>query len=254
MAEYDFSAPRLFLTEDLTAAAEIALTPEASNYLRNVLRLAAGASVHVFNGRDGEWRAEISEAGKKKTNLTLREQVRTQTPEADLWYLFAPLKHARLDYMVQKAVEMGVSRLQPVMTRRTQSGRVNLERMRANAIEAAEQCGILSLPEIEEPLTLDKLLAAWPSDRALIFCDENAEQADPLAALGKLSSGRLAVLIGPEGGFDEREREQLRRIPQVTAISLGPRILRADTAAVAALALIQASLGDFKSVTGKQHR
>jgi 16S rRNA (uracil1498-N3)-methyltransferase len=254
MADYDFSAPRLFLDEDLNAGAEIALSPEASNYLRNVLRLSAGANVLVFNGRDGEWRTDISEAGKKKTILTAREQVRTQTPSSDLWYLFAPIKHARLDYMVQKAVEMGVSRLQPVMTRRTQSGRVNLDRMRANAVEAAEQCGILALPEIEEPLPLDKLLANWPSDRALIFCDEEAEQTDPIAALGKLSAAKLAVLIGPEGGFDESERAQLRRIPEVTAISLGPRILRADTAAVAALALIQASLGDFKSVTGKQHR
>jgi 16S rRNA (uracil1498-N3)-methyltransferase len=245
MAEYDFSAPRLFLEEDLKAGKEIALSPEASNYLRNVLRLGAGANVLVFNGRDGEWRAEISEAGKKKTNLTAREHVRTQTPTADLWYLFAPLKHARLDYMVQKAVEMGVSRLQPVMTRRTQSGRVNLERMRANAVEAAEQCGILSLPEIEEPLTLDRVLASWPADRTLIFCDEDAEQANPVAALGKLPRGKLAVLIGPEGGFDNSERSLLRKLPKTATISLGPRILRADTAAVAALALVQASLGDF---------
>jgi 16S rRNA (uracil1498-N3)-methyltransferase len=245
MTEHNVSAPRLFLDENLNAGASIALSPEASNYLRNVLRLGAGANVLVFNGRDGEWRAEISEAGKKKTALTAREQVRTQTPPGDLWYLFAPLKHARLDYMVQKAVEMGVSRLQPVMTRRTQSGRVNLERMRANAIEAAEQCGLLSLPQIAEPVALDRLLMDWPSSRALIFCDEGAEQADPLAALGKLSRGELAVLIGPEGGFDESERHQLRKLPQVTAISLGPRILRADTAAVAALALIQARLGDF---------
>jgi 16S rRNA (uracil1498-N3)-methyltransferase len=245
MAEYDFSAPRLFLDEDLNAGAQVALSPEASNYLRNVLRLGAGANVLVFNGRHGEWRAEISEAGKKKTALTAREQVRTQAPSGNLWYLFAPLKHARLDYMVQKAVEMGVSRLQPVMTRRTQSGRVNLERMRANAIEAAEQCGLLSLPEIAEPVALDRLLADWPSGRALIFCDEDAAQADPLAALGKLPRGQLAVLIGPEGGFDDSERNQLRKLPHVTAISLGPRILRADTAAVAALALIQARLGDF---------
>ncbi|BCJ91677.1 ribosomal RNA small subunit methyltransferase E [Terrihabitans soli] len=245
MAEYDFSAPRLFLDEDLKAGAEIALSPEASNYLRNVLRLQAGSNVLVFNGRDGEWRAEIADAGKKKTALTAREQVRTQTSQGDLWYLFAPLKHARLDYMVQKAVEMGVTRLQPVMTRRTQSGRVNLERMRANAVEAAEQCGILSLPEIEEPVALDKLLAAWPSDRSLIFCDEDTEQASPLAALGKLTRGKLAVLIGPEGGFDDSERTLLSKLPQTATISLGPRVLRADTAAVVALALVQASLGDF---------
>jgi 16S rRNA (uracil1498-N3)-methyltransferase len=245
MADYDFSAPRLFLDEDLNAGAAIALSPEASNYLRNVLRLGAGADVLVFNGRDGEWRAEISAAGKKKTNLIAREQVRTQIPQGDLWYLFAPLKHTRLDYMVQKAVEMGATRLQPVMTRRTQSGRVNLDRMRANAVEAAEQCGILSLPEIGGPVALDRLLASWPADRRLIFCDEGAEQANPVAALGKLSRGKLAVLIGPEGGFDESERTLLTKMPQTTIISLGPRILRADTAAVAALALVQASLGDF---------
>lgn len=245
MAGYDFSAPRLFLDEDLNAGAAIALSPEASNYLRNVLRLSAGADVLVFNGRDGEWRAEISEAGKKRTSLTAREQVRTQTAPGDLWYLFAPLKHARLDYMVQKAVEMGVSRLQPVLTRRTQSGRVNLDRMRANAVEAAEQCGILSLPEIAEPVALDKLLVSWPTDRCLIFCDEGAEHANPVAVLGKLQRGKLAVLIGPEGGFDDAERARLTELPQTIIISLGPRILRADTAAVAALALVQASLGDF---------
>jgi 16S rRNA (uracil1498-N3)-methyltransferase len=245
MADTDFSAPRLFLAEDLTAGASISLAAEPSNYLRNVLRLAAGDDVLVFNGRDGEWRAKIAEAGKKKTGLEIHEQVRTQTPANDLWYLFAPLKHARLDYMVQKAVEMGASRLQPVMTRRTQSGRVNLERMRANAIEAAEQCGILNIPEIGEPLPLDKLLGAFPSDRRLIFCDESAAADNPLAALKKVSRGPLAVLIGPEGGFEEVERARLLKLPQVTAVSLGPRILRADTAAVAALALVQAELGDF---------
>jgi 16S rRNA (uracil1498-N3)-methyltransferase len=254
MADYDFSAPRLFLDSDLGSGMTIALDAEPSNYLRNVLRLSAGDAVHVFNGSQGEWRATIAEAGKKKTALAITEQVRTQTKAGDLWYLFAPLKHARLDYMVQKAVEMGVSRLQPVMTRRTQSGRVNLDRMRANAIEAAEQCGILNLPEIGEPLALDKLLADWPADRALIFCDEGSETDNPLAALKKVPRGPLAVLIGPEGGFDTGERAKLGKHPQVTALSLGPRILRADTAAVAALALVQAELGDFQSVTRKQHR
>ena len=244
---YDFSAPRLYLDAGLDAGRDIVLSPEQSNYLRNVLRLGAGDAVLVFNGRDGEWRADISEAGKKKTVLTARERVRTQTPPADLWYLFAPLKHARLDYMVQKAVEMGASRLQPVMTRRTQAARVNTGRMRANAVEAAEQCGILSLPDIAEPQPLAKLLDTWPDNRRLIFCDEGAEASGPLAALGKLPRGPLAVLIGPEGGFDEAERAGLLKRPFVTAISLGPRILRADTAAVAALALVQAALGDLNS-------
>ena len=153
-----------------------------------MLRLGGGDAVLVFNGRDGEWRAEISEAGKKKTSLAVREQTRPQTPPGDLWYLFAPLKHARLDYMVQKAVEMGVSRLQPVMTRRTQATRVNLERMRANAIEAAEQCGVLGVPDIEEPVALEKLLGAWPDNRRLIFCDEGAAADNPLAALRECSA------------------------------------------------------------------
>jgi 16S rRNA (uracil1498-N3)-methyltransferase len=247
MAGYDFAAPRLFLDADVKAGAEIALDAEQSNYLRNVLRLGGGDAVLVFNGRTGEWRAEISEAGKRKTSLAVREQARPQTPSGDLWYLFAPLKHARLDYMVQKAVEMGVSRLQPVMTRRTQATRVNLERMRANAIEAAEQCGVLGVPEIEEPVALEKLLGAWPDNRRLIFCDEGAAADNPLATLRHVPPGPLAVLIGPEGGFDETERTRLLKTPNVIAVSLGPRILRADTAAVAALALVQAALGDFNA-------
>lgn len=244
MADYDFAAPRLFLDGDLTTGAHIPLEPDQSNYLRNVLRLGTGDDVLVFNGRDGEWRAEIAEVGKKKTVLALRDRMRGQTPAGDLWYLFAPLKHARLDYMVQKAVEMGASRLLPVMTHRTQAGRVNLDRMRANAIEAAEQCGILSIPEIDEPQKLQQILSNWNEERRLIFCDEGADTDNPLDALKMLPKGPLAVLIGPEGGFDESERDLLRRHPGVTAISLGPRILRADTAAVAALALVQARLGD----------
>jgi 16S rRNA (uracil1498-N3)-methyltransferase len=245
MSDHDFSAPRLYVEADLRDGQSLTVEAEASNYLRNVLRLEAGDNVLVFNGRDGEWRAEISEAGKKKTSLTPREQTRPQTPPGDLWYLFAPLKHARLDYMVQKAVEMGVSRLVPVMTHRTQAARVNLERMRANAVEAAEQCGILSIPDVAEPQTLGKLLVNWDAGRRLIFCDESATVANPMAALNTISRGPLAVLVGPEGGFDESERSQLLEVPGVTAISLGPRVLRADTAAVAALALVQAGLGDF---------
>ena len=162
-------------------------------------------------------------------------------------YLFALLKAARLDYMVQKAVEMGVSRLQPVFTRHGQAARVNTERMRANAIEAAEQCGILTLPEISEPVALSRLLAEWDAVRRLVFCDENAETADPIVALAGLPRSPLAVLIGPEGGFAADERASLMKLPNVVRLSLGPRILRADTAAVAALALVQAVLGDWGS-------
>ncbi len=254
MALYDFSAPRLYVEAPLRAGALVALDRAQTNYLVNVLRLRAGQDVLVFNGRDGEWRARIAEAGKRRCVLEAVEKARDQTRLPDLHLLFAPLKHARLDYMVQKAVEMGVSELRPVLTRHTQVSRVNLDRMRANVIEAAEQCGILAFAGIRAPLPLESALAEW-DDRRLIFCDEDAE-GDPLTALGRLASespgplappGRLALLIGPEGGFAEDERARLRALPFVTAISLGPRILRADTAAVAALALVQAALGDWRS-------
>ena len=245
MSLYDFSAPRLYLDAPLAAGAEIAASKEQSNYLLNVLRLGDGDPVLVFNGQDGEWRMTLKAISRKQLMLVAQERTREQTTPIDLHYLFAPLKHARLDYMVQKAVEMGASLLQPVMTRRTQSARVNLERMQANAIEAAEQCGILSVPKIDDSVKLEKLLSQWPADRRLIFCDEDAPVADPIAALRALPKGPLAVIIGPEGGFDPHEREWLLRIPHVTRISLGPRILRGDTAGVAALAVVQAVLGDW---------
>jgi 16S rRNA (uracil1498-N3)-methyltransferase len=178
-------------------------------------------------------------------------QTRAQSTEADLHYLFAPLKAARLDYMVQKAVEMGVSRLCPVLTRRSQVARVNSERMRANAIEAAEQCGILSVPEVDEPITLPRLLAEWDGTRRLVFCDEDAETSDPIAALSSLPRLPLAVLIGPEGGFAEEERASLLKLSNVVRLALGPRILRADTAAVAALTLVQAVLGDWQQAAAE---
>jgi 16S rRNA (uracil1498-N3)-methyltransferase len=207
--------------------------------------------VLVFNGRDGEWRATLADRGKRAMSLVVGEQTRSQTIPLDLHYLFAPLKHARLDYMVQKAVEMGTSCLQPVLTRHTQVTRVNLERMHANAIEAAEQCGILTLPEIVAPISLEQMLAERKPERLLIFCDEDAEVKDPLAALAMVrpTTGTpmpLAVLIGPEGGFAEDERTALLRAPNLVRLALGPRILRADTAAVAALALVCAVLGDWR--------
>ena len=245
MSRYDFAAQRLFVDAPLTKSARIALSREQANYLLNVLRLDAGDSVIVFNGRDGEWRAVLADTGRKSASLDVEEILRGQEAGPDLDYLFAPLKHARLDYMVQKAVEMGAARLRPVLTRRTQAHRVNLERMRANVIEAAEQCGILTLPEIEKPLALEKMLAQWPQDRLLVFCDEDAPMADPVAALrSRAQAGApIAVLIGPEGGFDPAERAMLMKMEQTLAISLGPRILRADTAAVAALAVVQAAFG-----------
>ncbi len=210
------------------------------------MRLRLGDAVLVFNGRDGEWLAEITGQKKSASTLTAREMLRSQTGGPDVHYLFAPLKMARLDYMVQKATEMGAAALRPVITRRTIAGRVKLERMRANAIEAAEQCGVLRVPEIHEPQKLDAILGDWPVERALIFADESAPLASPLKALAQVPQGPAALLIGPEGGFDEEERATLRRLPFVHPISLGPRVMRADTAAVAALALVNAVLGDWR--------
>ena len=245
MTQRDFKSPRLFVDAPLGAGREVALAREQGHYLGNVLRLSASDTVLVFNGRDGEWRAQIT-GRKRLEQLTPLEQTRPQDPPCDLHLLFAPLKHARLDYMVQKAVEMGASRLTPTLTQFTQVSRINLERMRANAIEAAEQCGILNLPEIDEPLPLTGRLAERDGKRLLVFCDEAAPQASPLAALKEAANdGGLDVLIGPEGGFSEDERAALLTQPRLVRLSLGPRILRADTAAVAALALVQAALGDW---------
>jgi 16S rRNA (uracil1498-N3)-methyltransferase len=246
MAVHDFTSQRLFVAHPLAAGARMACTPEQASYLRGVLRLGDGDEILIFNGRDGEWRARLATAGKRGATLEALSRVRPQADGPDLHYLFAPLKRARLDYMVQKATEMGVSRLVPVLTRHTVAERVNGERMRANAVEAAEQCGILRVPEIAEPVKLPALLQNWDAARALIFCDEGAEQASPLAALKAVALGPLAVLVGPEGGFSPDEREMIRAVPQARAISLGPRIMRADTAAVAALALVNAALGDWR--------
>jgi 16S rRNA (uracil1498-N3)-methyltransferase len=246
MPQLDFRAPRLFIDGPLSAGATVGLDRNQSNYLGNVLRLAAGETVLVFNGRDGEWQAAI--AGRKRAdNLTMLARTRPQDNLPNVAYVFAPLKHARLDYMVQKAVEMGAASLQPVMTRFTQVSRVNSERMRANVIEAAEQCGILSLAEVAEPVALDRYLGQREAQRLLVFCDEAADVADPLQALksSQKASNGIDVLIGPEGGFAEEERALMLRQPNILRLALGPRILRADTAGVAALALVQAALGDW---------
>ena len=242
----DFRAPRVYVEADLAAGRTVACTREQTNYLRNVLRLGAGASVLVFNGRDGEWQAQLGLDGRRDASLSLVRQTRPQRAGPDLHYLFAPLKHARLDYMVQKATEMGAARLAPVLTQRTVPGRVNLDRMRANAIEAAEQCGILAIPDVAEPRRLDAVLSDWEAGRTLIFCDESAAIQDPIAALATVATGAVAVLIGPEGGFAPAERAMLLSKPFVVPISLGPRIMRADTAAVAAFALVNAVLGDWR--------
>jgi 16S rRNA (uracil1498-N3)-methyltransferase len=244
MSRYDFCAHRMFVEGPLAAGALVLCTPAQTNHLRNVLRLNRGDGVLLFNGRDGEWRAQIAGGGKRGAELEVREQARQQDGGPDIDYLFAPLKRARLDYLVEKATEMGAARICPVITRRTTPERVNLERMRANVIGATEQCGILRVPSVHEPERLERVLAGWDPSRALVFCDEDAQPGDPVATLAPLRSRPIAVLVGPEGGFDPAERELLQRLPQSVSLSLGPRILRADTAAVAALALVNALAGE----------
>ncbi|MEW5424662.1 16S rRNA (uracil(1498)-N(3))-methyltransferase [Amorphus sp. 3PC139-8] len=249
MARYAFTTPRLYVDAPLSVDGDVALDAARINYLKNVMRLGEGAEILLFNGCEGEWRGRIAELGKKAGRIVAEEQVRPQEPLCDLDYLFAPLKHARLDYMVQKAVEMGAGRFQPVFTQHTQASRINLERMRANVIEAAEQCGVIAVPEVCESVRLDRLLDGWGQERAgrrLIVCDECAAVESPLDTLARLGRGPLALLIGPEGGFSQEERALLLSHDAVTAISLGPRILRADTAAVAALAVVQAAIGDWR--------
>ena len=249
MPSHDFRKPRLFVDAALDTGLGVPLDRDQSNYLGNVLRLAAGDTILVFNGRDGEWQAVIT-GRKRPDGLEVETQTRSQDRLPDLAYVFAPLKHARLDYAVQKAVEMGACSLQPVLTRFTQVARVNTERMRANVVEAAEQCGILSIARVTEPVSLERFLGDRRPQRLLIFCDEAAEMANPLHTLsGEKATEGIDIVIGPEGGFAEEERNELLRQPHVLRLSLGPRILRADTAGVAALALVQAALGDWSAPT-----
>jgi 16S rRNA (uracil1498-N3)-methyltransferase len=250
MPRYDFRTPRIFVDFPLATGKDVALDRDQANYLVNVLRLAKDDGVLLFNGRDGEWQAVLTGNGKRSLSAAVGARAREQPQPLDLHFLFAPLKHARLDYTVQKAVEMGVSRLQPVLTQHTQVARLNLDRMRANAVEAAQQCGVLTLPEVMEPVAFKTIAGSIDADRLLIFCDEDAEVKDPVAALMARRPANwpspLAVLIGPEGGFSQDERNVLIQRPNVVRLSLGPRILRADTAAVAALAVVQAVLGDWR--------
>ena len=242
----NYKMQRLFIEHDLAAGATIEPAAQQSHYLTNVLRLGEGAEVLLFNGREGEWLARLAEKTRKAVRLVAVGQTRPQPPLPDLVYCFAPLKQGRLDYLVQKAVEMGAGVLQPVLTQHTQVARIGSERIAANAIEAAEQCGILAIPEVRETVRLDRLLSGWDRDRRLIFCDEDSSTNNPLPALQRIEEKKLGLLVGPEGGFSEAERRELRALPFVTAIPLGPRILRADTAAVAALAVIQATIGDWR--------
>lgn len=241
--------PRLFLDQALATGEELKLEKTQSNYLVNVLRLNADDEVILFNGEHGAFRAVLANASKKAAVLNVLEQTSTQTAPSSIDYIFAPIKAARLDYMVQKATEMGVNALRPVQTQHTQMSRIKYDRMRANAVEAAEQCEILNVPTVHEAVTLEKLIANWAetdSDRILIFADEEAEIKDATAALQPHDGHKVAVLIGPEGGFSTEERALLRAQSFCVPISLGPRILRADTAAIVALTLVQSNIGDLR--------
>lgn len=243
------SLPRLFVDADLAQGKELVLNKDQSLYLAAVLRKDVGDDVVLFNGRDGAWLCRLTSDSKKSVTLAIVEEVAAQTEKSDLWYGFAPLKSERLDYVIQKAVEMGAGVIQPVMTQYTQVHRLKTERLHANAIEAAEQCEVLSVPTIAEEITLERLLSDWPKqheNRRLIFADEGEASSSPAAALTTLKGQKIGLLIGPEGGFSDAEREKLRALPFVVPISLGPRILRADTAAVAAMVVIQATIGDWR--------
>ena len=245
MARYEFATHRVFIEDSLQDGAMIALDPARTNYLVNVLRMREGGRLLVFNGRDGEWEAELASAHRKGAKIAVLRCIRPQDPPSPVRYAFAPLKSARLDYMAQKAVEMGAGTLEPVITRRTQVTRVGIDRLRANAIEAAEQCGVLAVPDVKSEVPLEKWLEALPLETTILFCDEDAEISDPVAALRARAPVSVAVLIGPEGGFEEAERRAILARTETIRLSLGPRILRADTAAVAALAVVQFALGDW---------
>ncbi len=238
---------RLYVEAALGEGARIVPDAGQAHYLLHVMRAKQGDMLSLFNGRDGEWRARIADVTKRGCAFVCEARTQVQSEVPDLWLLFAPIKKTPADYVVQKATELGAAALQPVITRRTIVARVNLERMRANAVEAAEQSGRLSIPDIREPQTLDRALRDWPAERRLLFCDE-AGDAPPIAeALAHAPTGPWAILAGPEGGFDPAERAAIRALPSVIPVSLGSRILRADTAALAALAVWQALQGDWKS-------
>mgnify|MGYP001332564128 CR=1 FL=1 len=241
----NYRLQRLYVPDDLAQGSRVVLSREQAHYLLTVLRLAEGAHVLVFNGRDGEFEAVVRPEGRKAATLELESRSRPQDPPTRLDFLFAPLKVGRLDYLVQKATEMGARTIRPVFTDHTQLHKVNMERIAANVIEAAEQCGNLAVPELLPAERLDRVLAGWDATRRLIFCDESASGNNPSAILQAIEERDLALLVGPEGGFSERERAELRALPFVTAIPLGPRILRADTAAVAAMAVVQMTIGDW---------
>ena len=233
---------RLYVSAPLAEGQAVALTRDQTHYAASVMRAELGEAVLLFNGVDGEWLCRIAALAKAGAALIPERQTKPQAAEPDLWLLAAPLKRDRTDLVAEKATELGVSRLWPIFTRRTNAGRVNLERMTAHLIEAAEQCERLSIPQLSEPVALDKALAAWPPERALLFLDESGG-GQPLAQA--IPPGPAALLVGPEGGFDPEERRILTDKPYTIPVSLGPRILRAETAAMAAIAVWQSVAGDW---------
>ncbi|MFZ1727681.1 MAG: 16S rRNA (uracil(1498)-N(3))-methyltransferase [Albidovulum sp.] len=235
---------RLHVDHPLGVGQSVPLTEAQAHYLFGVMRQGAGSPLLVFNGREGEWRAEVTEAGKRKGSLTCLEQSGLQVMPPDLWLLFAPVKKARTDFIVEKAVELGVARIIPVQTDFTNSERIRQDRLQAHALEAAEQCGATFVPEVYGLIALTRLLTDWDVNRKILWADENLVGA--AVTLANESSGPWAILIGPEGGFSDAERVRLRALPYVVPVSLGPRILRADTAAAAAITLWQAALGDWR--------
>jgi 16S rRNA (uracil1498-N3)-methyltransferase len=234
---------RLYVDQPLGAGQAVAVNADQANYLFNVMRLGKGAPVALFNGRDGEWLALVEQAGKRGGILICDRQTAPLRLPPDLWLIFAPIKKARTDFIVEKAVELGAARILPVQTRHTNSERIRQDRLQAHALEAAEQCGATFVPEVADLISLDRLLATFPADRKLLWCDEAMVGQAP--ALSGARGQAWAILIGPEGGFSADEQARLRALPQVVPLALGPRILRADTAAVAALTLWQAALGDW---------
>jgi 16S rRNA (uracil1498-N3)-methyltransferase len=232
------SLPRLFVDHGLVEAQSVTVD---GNYLHAVLRLGPGDMVKLFDDRDGEWLAEIVEASRKRVTMVVERLLRPRETVPDLWLLFAPIKRGRIDWLVEKATELGIARLQPIITRRTIVDRLNMDRLRAHTIEAAEQCERTALPELAEPQKLEAILRDWPEGRILYFADEGG--GEPFASAA--APGPAAILIGPEGGFTEEERAAIRALPAARPVSLGPRILRADTAALAAISLWMAAAGDW---------
>lgn len=244
------SGVRLYVADDLAAGGRFALESSQAHYLSNVMRLGSGDCVSLFNGRDGEWRARIESAGRGRCEVGIETFSRPQLRAPDLWLVFAPVKRARIDFIAAKATELGVSAIHPMFTRNTAVGRVNVGRLRANAVEAAEQCGRLDVPEVAEPVDLDGLLAGWDTDRRIMLCDETGGGAPVAEVLSNATPGPWAVLTGPEGGFAETELDAFDKLSFLYPVALGPRILRADTAALAALVCFQALVGDWRGEAG----